>query len=145
MPASPALKAPAEGAMNARHAQRRPRAVRQRQKGLFSLAGLGWLVLGLCVVALLLKAAPALGEHARIQVLVRGIAAASPTTPQEVQEAFDRQKSIDRIESLNGRDLVVTREDGITVISYAYDRRIALFDRVFLVIRYEGTTREDAQ
>jgi hypothetical protein len=39
----------------------------------------------------------------------------------------------------------VTREDGITVISYAYDRRIALFDRIFLVIRYEGTTREAAQ
>jgi hypothetical protein len=129
--------------MYARSAYRRMGASRQR--GLFSLAGLGWLLLAVGALALFLKVAPALGEHARVQGVVRGIAAASPTTPQEVQEAFDRQKSIDRIESLNGRDLVVTREDGITVISYAYDRRIALFDRVFLVIRYEGTTREAAQ
>ena len=143
MPASPALKARKRGAMYARSAYRRMGASRQR--GLFSLAGLGWLLLAVGALALFLKVAPALGEHARVQGVVRGIAAASPTTPQEVQEAFDRQKSIDRIESLNGRDLVVTREDGITVISYAYDRRIALFDRVFLVIRYEGTTREAAQ
>ena len=143
MPARPALKARKRGAMNARRAYRRPGALRQR--GLFSLAGLGWLLLAVGALALFLKVAPSLGEHARVQALARGIAAASPTTPQEVQEAFDRQKSVDRIESLNGRDLVVTREDGITVISYAYDRRIALFDRVFLVIRYEGTTREAAQ
>ncbi len=143
MPARPALKARKRGAMNARRAYRRPGALRQR--GLFSLAGLGWLLLAVGALALFLKVAPALGEHARVQGLVRGIAAASPTTPQEVRDAFDRQKSIERIESLDGRDLVVTRDDGITVISFAYDRRIALFDRVFLVIRYEGTTREAAQ
>ena len=143
MPARPALKARKGDAVMARRAHRRPGAVQQR--GLFGLAGLGWLVLAFGALALFLKVAPSLGEHARVQALARGIAAASPTTPQEVQEAFDRQKSVDRIESLNGRDLVVTREDGITVISYAYDRRIALFDRVVLVIRYEGTTRKAAQ
>ena len=143
MPARPAPKVRTAGAMNARRAHRRPGVVRQR--GLFGLAALGWLVLVACVLALLLRVAPAVSEHARVQVLVRGIAAASPATPQEVREAFDRQKSTERIESLDGRDLVVTREDGITVVRYAYDRRIALFGNVFLLIRFEGASREAAQ
>jgi hypothetical protein len=46
--------------------------------------------------------------------------------------------------SLNGRDLEITREDGVLVISYAYDRKIPLFGTVALLIRYEGTTRKGA-
>jgi hypothetical protein len=89
-----------------------------------------------------MRAVPAFSEHARVQVLVRGIAAAAPATAQDAQEAFDRQKIIERIDSLQGRDLRVTREDGVLVISYAYDRKIAGLGRLSLVIRFDGTTRE---
>jgi hypothetical protein len=126
------------------HAAPRMPAARHQQ-GLLSVASLGWLVLAGCAVYLLLKTAPALSEHARVKVLVRSIAAAAPATPQAAQEAFDRQKTIDRIESLDGRNLTVTREDGVLVISYGYDRKIVLFGGVSLLIRYDGTTREAAQ
>lgn len=117
-------------------------AAARRERGLLSLAGLGWLVLLGCAVYLVVRVVPAFSEHARVQVLVRGIAAAAPATAQDAQEAFDRQKIIERIDSLQGRDLRVTREDGVLVISYGYDRRIAGLGRLSLVIRFDGTTRE---
>jgi hypothetical protein len=73
---------------------------------------------------------------------VRGIAAASPASALEAQEAFDARVVVNRIESLTGRDLVVTREEGVLVISYAYDHKIVILDRVILLIRYQGSTRE---
>ena len=115
------------------------------QRGLFGVAALGWLLLAALALTLLLKVAPGMSEHARLHTLVRGIAAASPADARAVQEAFDAQKSAQRIESLAARDLVVTREEGILVISYAYDFKVVLVGPVSLLIRYEGTTREAAQ
>lgn len=115
------------------------------QRGLFSVAGLGWLLLGAGALTLLLKVAPGMSEHARVHTLVRSIAAASPANAQAVQEAFDARRTVTRVESLAGRDLVVTREDGVLVISYAYDHKIVILDRVTLLIRYEGSTREAVQ
>ena len=115
------------------------------QRGLFGVAALGWLLLAALALTLLLKVAPGMSEHARLRTLVRGIAAASPADARAVQEAFDAQKSAQRIESLAARDLVVTREEGILVISYAYDFKVVLVGPVSLLIRYEGTTREAAQ
>jgi len=112
------------------------------QRGLIGLAGLGWVLWAVCLLALVLKVFPGINEHSRVLTLVRGIAAASPATALEVQEAFDARTVVNRIESLAGRDLVVTREDGVLVISYAYDHRIVILDRVTLLIRYEGSTRE---
>jgi hypothetical protein len=112
------------------------------QRGLFTAAAIGWLLLAAGALTLLLKVAPGMSEHARMNTLVRGIAAASPANAQAVQEAFDARRTVNRIESLAGRDLVVTREDGVLVISYAYDHRIVILDRVTLLILYEGSTRE---
>jgi hypothetical protein len=112
------------------------------QRGLIGLAGLGWVLWAVCLLALVLKVAPGISEHSRVLTLVRGIAAASPATALEVQEAFDARRTVNRIESLTGRDLVATREDGVLVISYAYDHRIVILNNVTLLIRYQGSTRE---
>lgn len=129
--------------MKARRATKR--SVAGSQRGLFTVAGLGWLLLAAGALALLLKVVPGISEHARVHTLVRGIAAASPANAQAVQEAFDARRTVNRVESLAGRDLVVTREDGVLVISYAYDHKIVILDRVTLLIRYEGSTREAVQ
>ena len=112
------------------------------QRGLIGLAGLGWILWAAFLLALVLKVAPGIGEHSRVGTLVRGIAAASPADALEVKEAFDARTVVNRIESLKGRDLVVTQEEGVLVISYAYDHKIVILDRVVLLIRYQGSTRE---
>jgi hypothetical protein len=95
-------------------------------------------------VYLFFKVLPAMNEHLLVGKAVRNIAASGPATPLEVLNSFDRQKAIDGIVSLNGRDLEITREDGVLVITYAYDRKIPLFGGVSLLIRYAGTTRKGA-
>jgi hypothetical protein len=97
-----------------------------------------------CAVYLFFKVPPAVNEHLSVRKAVRAIAASGLATPLEVLNSFDRQKAIDGIVSLNGRDLEITREDGVLVITYAYDRKIPLFGGVSLLIRYEGTTRKGA-
>lgn len=42
------------------------------------MAAIGWLLLAAGALTLLLKVAPGMSEHARVNTLVRGIAAASP-------------------------------------------------------------------
>ncbi len=126
--------------MTARHAV--PARPASGQRGLIGLAGLGWVLWAVCLLALVLKVFPGISEHARVLTLVRAIAAASPANALAVQEAFDERRAVNRVESLAGRDLVVTREDGVLVISYAYDHRIVILNNVTLLIRYQGSTRE---
>lgn len=130
----------ADPAMTALHTV--PAGLPSGQRGLIRLAGLGWVLWAVCLLALVLKVFPGISEHSRVLTLVRGIAAASPANALGVQEAFDARAVVNRVESLAGRDLVVTREDGVLVISYAYDHKIVILDRVTLLIRYEGSTRE---
>jgi hypothetical protein len=90
------------------------------------------------------KVLPAVNEHFAVRKAIRSIVASGPSTPLEVQNTFDRQKSIDGIVSLSGRDLEITREDGVLVITYAYDRKVPLTTDIALLIRYAGTTRKGA-
>lgn len=115
-----------------------------RQKGLFSLSAMFWVLVLVILAYLFFKVLPAVNEHFTVVKVVRGIAASGPATPLDVQTAFDRQKSVEGIESISSRDLEITREDGVLVISYAYDRKIPLTSGVSLLIRYDGTTRKAA-
>lgn len=115
---------------------------RARQTGLATFSAMFWVLMLGSVAYLFFKVLPAVNEHFTVRKVVRGIAASGPATPLDVQTAFDRQKSVEGIESLSSRDLEITREDGVLVISYAYDRKIPLTGGVSLVIRYDGTTRK---
>jgi len=113
-------------------------------RGVVSLSAALWLAVLVCAVYLFFKVLPAVNEHLSVRKAVRAIAASGPATPLEVLNSFDRQKAIDGIVSLNGRDLEITREDGVLVITYAYDRKVPLTSDIALLIRYEGTTRKGA-
>lgn len=114
----------------------------RRQQGFSTFSAMFWLVfLGSCLYVFF-QILPAMNEHFAVRKAVRSIAASGPSTPLEVQLAFDRQRGIDGIESLSGRDLEVTREGGVLVITYAYDRKIPLVWGVSLLIRYDGSTRK---
>ena len=114
------------------------------QRGLSTLSAMFWLLLVGSLFYVFFRVLPAVNEHFTIRKVVRSIAASGPATPLDVQTAFDRQKSVEGIESLNSRDLEITREDGVLVISYSYDRKIPLTSSISLLIRYEGSTRKGA-
>ena len=114
-------------------------------RGFSTLSFMFSVVLLISAVYVFFKVLPAVNESFAVSKAIRSISASGPATPLEVVNAFDRQKGLDGIVSLSGRDLEITREEGVLVITYAYDRKIPLFWGVSLLIRYEGTTREAAQ
>ncbi len=117
---------------------------RRRQRGL-SIIGL--IFIGLIVVGLLALGArtvPAVIEYIAIERAVQKIKNEG-TTVQEIRNAFDRHATIDDITSINSKDLDVTKEGDLIVISYAYQKKIPVMDNVSIMIDFAGTTRDRAQ
>jgi len=124
------------------HAARR--ASWKRQRGI-SLIGL--FLVGLIAVALLalgFKTVPAVVEYIAVERAVQKIKNEGSTV-REIQAAFDRHATIDDITSITSRDLDITKEGDRIVISYAYAKKIPVFDNVALVIDFSGTTRDRKQ
>ena len=114
---------------------------RFRQRGA-SLIGL--ILIGMIVVALLILGArvvPAVVEYIAIERAVQKIKNEG-TTVREIQSAFERHATIDDITSISYKDLDITKEGDRIVISYAYQKKIPVFDNVSLVIDFAGTTRD---
>ena len=111
-----------------------------RQRGL-SLIGL--IFVGMIVVALLalgFRIVPAVIEYIAIERAVQKIK--NESTVRDIQAAFERHRTIDDITSITSKDLDITKEGDKVVISYAYQKKIAILDNVSLVIDFAGTTRD---
>jgi type II secretory pathway pseudopilin PulG len=115
---------------------------RRRQRGL-SLIGL--LVVGALIVfgaLLAMKVVPSALEYNAIRSAVTKVASAGGTTVRDYQVAFDRYAAVDDITSITGKDLVIEkRQDGQTVVSFQYEKRIPLFGPASLVIDYRGSAQ----
>jgi uncharacterized protein DUF4845 len=113
-----------------------------RQRGITLIGLLFWAILVAIVAVILLKTLPTLNEYGTIQRAVGKIAREGPTTVPEIRAAFDRQKEIEySITSISGKDLQVTKENDKVVIRFAYDKEIELYGPVFLLIKYEGSSK----
>ena len=117
------------------------RRTRARQRGL-SIIGL--IFIGLIVVGLLaigFKTVPAVVEYIAIERAVQKIKNEGSTV-REIQSAFDRHATIDDITSITAKDLDITKDGDMVVISYAYQKKIPIVDNVSLLIDFSGTTRD---
>lgn len=59
---------------------------------------------------------------------------------REMRQAFDKHTSINDVEAVRGRDLVITRANGEPQLSFAYEKRLPLLANVSLLIDFEGST-----
>jgi len=110
-----------------------------RQAGI-SLTGLIFVLAVLGVVAVFaMKLIPTYTEYSAIK---DAIVHAKQTggTVREMQVAFDKHAGINNVTAIAGRDLAITRENGVPEISFAYEKRVQLMGKVSLVIDYSGTT-----
>jgi hypothetical protein len=113
-----------------------------RQRGITLIGLLFWAILVAIFAVILLKTLPTLNEYGTIQRAVGKIAREGPTTVPEIRAAFDKQKEIEySITSISGKDLQVTKENDKVVIRFAYDKEIELYGPVFLLIKYEGSSK----
>lgn len=106
----------------------------------FSLSGLIFVLAVLGVAAIF--AAKVFPSYLEYRAAKDGIARAKAAggSVAEMKSSFDKTAEINNIDSIHGRDLVFTKENGEQEISFAYEKRIALAGNVSLLIDYAGTT-----
>jgi type II secretory pathway pseudopilin PulG len=100
---------------------------------IFVLAIIGFLAV------FAMKVFPTFMEYRAIK---DGIAVAKATrgTLPEMKDSFNKNADINRVDSIAARDLVFSKDNGETEISFAYQKKIPIVANVSLLIDYAGTT-----
>jgi len=111
------------------------------QQGGFSLMG---LIFGFAVIALVgltaAKVIPAYTEFRNIMEAARQAKQNGGGSVVGIQTAFDKARVINDIQTINGKDLNISKETGEYEVSVAYERRVPLFGNATLLLDFEGTT-----
>lgn len=68
------------------------------------------------------------------------VAKNSGGTVREMQTVFDKNADINAIDAITGKDLMFSKETGVTEIAFSYEKRIPLFGNATLLLAYSGTT-----
>jgi hypothetical protein len=112
------------------------------ERGITLIGLLLWAIIIAFVALMLVRAMPTVNEFATIQRAVGKIAREGPTTVPEIRAAFDRQREVEySIVSITGKDLQVTKENDEVVIRFAYDKELEIISPVYLLIKYEGSSK----
>ncbi|WP_136420169.1 DUF4845 domain-containing protein [Herbaspirillum sp. ST 5-3] len=116
------------------------RAVAEHKQNGLSLVGFLFVIVIVAVLAVLgMKIVPTVVEFAAIKKAI-GNAKANGSTPREIQDSFNKQRTTAYISSVSGNDLVITPTAGGFEISIAYEKKIPLIGPASLVIDYEVST-----
>lgn len=114
----------------------------QTQRGITLIGLLFWAVLVGFIALIAVRVLPTLNEYSTILRAVKKIANEGPSTVPEIRAAFDKQKEIEySIASVSGKDLEITKENDKVVIRFAYNKELELMEPVFLMIKYQGSSK----
>jgi hypothetical protein len=123
-----------------RSGSHRPRSA---QRGLTLFGLMFWALAAGFVGYLLVRVLPTVNEYVTIQRAIDKIAAEQPATVAEARASFDRQKDVEySISAVSGKDLEVTKENDRVVLAFAYDKEIPIMGPVYILIKYEGRSKD---
>lgn len=112
------------------------------QRGVSLIGLLFWAIVIAFAALLAMKVFPTVNEYLTIKRTVERIAKENPATVADVRKAFERQQNVEySIETIGPKDLEVTKEGDTLVIRFAYNKEVALFDPVYLLMKYKGEGR----
>jgi len=113
-----------------------------RQRGVTLFGLMFWAIIIGFGALLIMRVLPTMNEYFTIQKAVKKVAADGGSTVPEIRNAFEKQKEIEySIQSISGKDLVITKENDKVVVSFSYDKEIELMKPVYLLIKYEGRSK----
>jgi hypothetical protein len=116
---------------------------RSAQRGLTLFGLMFWALAAGFVGYLLVRVLPTVNEYVTIQRAIDKIAAEQPATVAEARASFDRQKDVEySISAVSGKDLEVTKENDRVVLAFAYDKEIPIMGPVYILIKYEGRSKD---
>ena len=115
---------------------------KRSQRGITLFGLLFWAIVIGAVALVGMRIVPTTIEYFTIMKAINKVSGdpAATTVPQ-IRTSFDRQREIDAITSISGKDLSITKENEQVVVSFAYDSEIELFKPVYLLIKYEGRSK----
>ncbi len=111
----------------------------RRERG---LSLIGMLFFGIVVVMLVvvgMRVLPTALEYMAIKRAIERISTSGETSRTGIVNAFERSAAIDDIVSIQGKDLVVTRDGNKVTISFRYEKRVPLFGPASLLLDYQGS------
>lgn len=112
------------------------------QRGVTLFGLLFWAILIGFFALVGLRVIPTVNEYFTIKRAVEKIAESGATTVPDIRTRFDRQKDIEySIVSITSKDLDITKVNDKVVIRFAYNKEIELMSPVYLLIKYEGSSR----
>jgi Domain of unknown function (DUF4845) len=114
---------------------------RRFQRGVTLFGLLMWAILIGMVALVTMRVVPTAIEYFTIVKAINKVSGEPGSTVPQIRTAFDRQREIDAITSISGKDLSITKENEQVVIGFAYDSEIELFKPVYLLIKYEGRSK----
>lgn len=92
-----------------------------------------------CLGVLGAQAFPTVLEY---QAVLKAVQKASAgNTVGEVKVIFDKAAQIDDINSISGKDLLVTKEGDKVVVAFAYNKEIHMFGPAYLLLKYAGRSK----
>ncbi len=104
------------------------------------MSGLIMVLAIIGVIAVLgMKILPTVTEFLAIKKAI-GTARNAGSTPADIRRSFDNTATIEVIESIKSKDLVLVKNANGYDISFGYERRIPLFGPASLLLDYQGTT-----
>jgi hypothetical protein len=113
------------------------------QRGL-SLIGMIFVTSIIVLVGILgMKVVPEVIEYFKILNDVKATAkdtALAGASVNDVRKAYERRVIVDQISSVQPADLDVSKDGSRLTISFAYQKKIALFGPVSLLIDFEGSS-----
>lgn len=111
----------------------------RKQRG---ITFIGFLFVAVIVGFLMIVAAKTVPSVIEYQAIVKAVKKAKDhETVADIERSFEAAAAIDDITSIRGEDLVITKENGQTVIMFNYDKEITLMGPVSLLIHYSGSSR----
>lgn len=114
--------------------------MRNGQLGVTIMGLLTVLVIVIVVALFGMKIIPSFLEFRTAKSAIE-IVARSAQSPADARRAFDNRATIDNIETIQAKDLEITREGNQMVISFAYRKEVSLFGPVSLCIDYAANSK----
>jgi Domain of unknown function (DUF4845) len=108
------------------------------QKGLGFMSLIFWVALGGSILLVGLKTMPIVSEYAAIKKAVAIAAATGNGSPAGIRSSFDQQSKANYVDNFSGRDLQVENVNGMTTVTFAYQRTIPLAGPVSLLFDFSG-------
>lgn len=113
--------------------------LKKKQRG---MTFIGLILTAIVVVFLGLIVVQAVPTYIEFKTVEKAVQKASGgTTVAEIRSIFDKATTIDQISSIAGKDLVIGKQGGRVVVSFAYERDIHILGPAYLVMRYQGESK----